>query len=825
MTTDYASILRSDYESILSRSSTGLRSCKEVLALVKERATIEEAYGTALIKQSRSAAGSLERGTARLGWYAFKSTTENLGRKHLELASHFAADCTALTYLRDRLTSSHKALVAEGATPLRECKATFTSLQRAKARYTKAARELDAFTLQNPSGVALASTSSASRLEDSAPETSTSKPLQMACDVQNGSAAYNECLRHHQEALRGFCGQLPRLLQDFEKVEGHRIDSLKMALKKLLSAQEAMLTAQRPLVYAAADMVDAIDRQDDVQQYTQELHCATRGPDIEQLLEEQARLFSLFEQSGVDGLGIARRVSIPSVPKSSVAATHVKEMDRATKVTSDFLGLSSGEVFHGGLVLQESATGQQLVAHEAMQLVQDREYMMPSDNRVVRISDTELLLEHETRIQVIPPRPAQGGSMMARPDDGDALGAQLDQASGFLRLASSEDMQCVISLRVTLQAPSDECQSLSPVAAAMSAPRPAVEAQTVLEFQLGKAGEALECSLACSPQVFIGLVNGTLSPSTAHIQQLIQTTNLPCLIRLAAHICERERFVAYASEASCVSRKGRISSQAEGSQVVGEEEERAAQAVGGGSGRESHEERSAQDIDNELVQIAKQQMRRMAEEGSDALNAGPANSVGFLMWSVLTSVGSEPTRATLWSNLRNLRSIRGTLPQTSSYRGVEDEPQAQGLDAAELLDVLGGDADLAQGFEFLPQAQPPSLPHIPDTRMDPRQPYVPTVSAEIFERLQAFLGCDWNGHVHISVQHERGVHTMTLAVTPQAARVLEGHSSSHPMLTVSARRDVLLDVLSGKLEVSLSLVAPVHRGAGRRLFTEAPDRF
>ena len=238
-----------------------------------------------------------------------------------------------------------------------------------------------------------------------------------------------------------------------------------------------------------------------------------------------------------------------------------------------------------------------------------------------------------------------------------------------------------------------------------------------------------------------------------------------------------------------------------------------------------HEERSAQDIDNELVQIAKQQMRRMAEEGSDALNAGPANSVGSLMWSVLTSVGSEPTRATLWSNLRNLRSIRGTLPQTSSYRGVEDEPQAQGLDAAELLDVLGGDADLAQGFEFLPQAQPPSLPHIPDTRMDPRQPYVPTVSAEIFERLQAFLGCDWNGHVHISVQHERGVHTMTLAVTPQAARVLEGHSSSHPMLTVSARRDVLLDVLSGKLEVSLSLVAPVHRGAGRRLFTEAPDRF
>lgn len=122
--------ISSDYESILNRSSSGLRSCKEVLALVKERMAIEEAYGTALIKQSRSSAGSLERGTARLGWYAFKSTTESLGRKHLELASHFAADCTALTYLRDRLISAHKALCSESSNTLKECKASVAALQR-----------------------------------------------------------------------------------------------------------------------------------------------------------------------------------------------------------------------------------------------------------------------------------------------------------------------------------------------------------------------------------------------------------------------------------------------------------------------------------------------------------------------------------------------------------------------------------------------------------------------------------------------------------------------------------------------------------------------
>ena len=43
-----------------------------------------------------------------MGLFAFKSKTESLGRRHLELASHHLADCTALTYLRDKLQSSHK---------------------------------------------------------------------------------------------------------------------------------------------------------------------------------------------------------------------------------------------------------------------------------------------------------------------------------------------------------------------------------------------------------------------------------------------------------------------------------------------------------------------------------------------------------------------------------------------------------------------------------------------------------------------------------------------------------------------------------------------
>ena len=61
----------------------------------------------------------------------------------------------------------------------------------------------------------------------------------------------------------------PRAPQDFEKLEGQRIDSFKMALKKLLSAQEAAVVAQRPLLFAATDMVDAIAREEDVGDFMQ----------------------------------------------------------------------------------------------------------------------------------------------------------------------------------------------------------------------------------------------------------------------------------------------------------------------------------------------------------------------------------------------------------------------------------------------------------------------------------------------------------------------------------------------------------------------------
>ena len=80
------------------------------------------------------------------------------------------------------------------------------------------------------------------------------------------------------------------------------------------------------------------------------------------------------------------------------------------------------------------------------------------------------------------------------------------------------------------------------------------------------------------------------------------------------------------------------------------------------------------------------------------------------MWNALTAVGSEPTRATLWTSLRTLRSPRTPLPaRPGQPGGAAEGEQARGLELSEIQEVLGGDTELAQGFAFLPQV--PSRAH------------------------------------------------------------------------------------------------------------------
>jgi putative sterol carrier protein len=285
------------------------------------------------------------------------------------------------------------------------------------------------------------------------------------------------------------------------------------------------------------------------------------------------------------------------------------------------------------------------------------------------------------------------------------------------------------------------------------------------------AAEAEACTLTCSPQAFIALVSGTLQPAAAVVRKQLQTSTLPALLQLMESVdWDRERFCGFVAEQASAERRGaqRAALDADLAKSGGGDDDVQSFRSSPDVMRRS---RSRASIDEEAVRLAKLEMRRMAEESGDA-SAGLAGG----LWTALSSMGGEATKSSwLLSGARLLRSAaRGTggVPEKLVEPDF-DEMEKQGLDDETLLSVLGGDGALTQGFLFLPMA---------------------------------FLGCDWSGMIHVSVQHDGGTHAMTLVVTPLGPTLLHGHTPRVPMLTVVARREVLLDILEGKLDATRAVV-------------------
>ena len=389
-----------DYDALVARSSSGLRTCKEALAFVQERTKIEEAYGQALVKQARSVAGTLERGTCRMGLYAFKAKTESVGKKHLELAAHFTTDCTALQYLRDKQANAHKGLANECAGFVADARKATSGLAKARARCAELSKKLDAALLVQPKG-----------------QPPPPQQQALAKELELAYAAANEAVRGTQLQAGQMCAKLPKLLADFEKGEGQRIDSLKWHQAVVLGAR-GDVAAQRPILYAAADMVDAIVTED-LAPLSKTTPAARRRSRTSppwtskgklRLDGQHAALVAAARRRGrrpvdgggadaVDGGGHAgrrrrgRRRRPPRRRRRDVAEVVAYDARGAHKtITADFVMLSKDDAFastDGGISLADVATGQRLRVTDAAQLVSG-----PSThterNTLTRVSNTQL---------------------------------------------------------------------------------------------------------------------------------------------------------------------------------------------------------------------------------------------------------------------------------------------------------------------------------------------------------------------------------------------------------------------------------------------------
>ncbi|XP_063066340.1 F-BAR domain only protein 2 isoform X2 [Engraulis encrasicolus] len=116
----------------------GQMSSKELADFIRERATIEEAYGRSMTKLAKSASNFSQLGTFAPVWEVFKSSTEKLAGCHLELVRKLGELVKEVQKYIDDQAKAHKKTKEEVASTLeavQSIQSTSQALQKAKENY------------------------------------------------------------------------------------------------------------------------------------------------------------------------------------------------------------------------------------------------------------------------------------------------------------------------------------------------------------------------------------------------------------------------------------------------------------------------------------------------------------------------------------------------------------------------------------------------------------------------------------------------------------------------------------------------------------------
>ncbi|KAL2100344.1 hypothetical protein ACEWY4_004738 [Coilia grayii] len=116
----------------------GHMSSKELADFIRERATIEEAYGRSMTKLAKSASNFSQLGTFAPVWDVFRSSTERLAGCHLELVRRLLELLKEVQKYIDDQAKAHKKTKEEVASTLeavQNIQSTSQALQKAKENY------------------------------------------------------------------------------------------------------------------------------------------------------------------------------------------------------------------------------------------------------------------------------------------------------------------------------------------------------------------------------------------------------------------------------------------------------------------------------------------------------------------------------------------------------------------------------------------------------------------------------------------------------------------------------------------------------------------
>lgn len=224
---------------------------------LQKRAQIESTYAKSLAKLCKDKAFSgedLEMGTLKDCWLSIRDETESCANKHDTLADEINALYEQMqTYLNEQ-RKNRKLLVANGDKITKELRGAERTESSAKTNYEKSKKKQDE------------ADDEVNKTNGTAKEAKAKKAAEQAGKkAEAADTEYREAVKQLQSSQQKFyVDEMPRVLDDLQKIEEDRVDKMREWLLGVVGLQESIPPAIASACENMRKSVESVDREADI---------------------------------------------------------------------------------------------------------------------------------------------------------------------------------------------------------------------------------------------------------------------------------------------------------------------------------------------------------------------------------------------------------------------------------------------------------------------------------------------------------------------------------------------------------------------------------
>lgn len=256
MSGTFADDLWDKFDAIIKQVRNGKNFTGTASKYLLKRAQIEREYAKSLHKlaQDKTFTGESELGTVRDCWQSTRDELADFSLKHENFATEMTKTVELMTAYLNEKKKYRKTLVANGDKLTRELRAAEAKESRAKQNYEAMKKKQEEVEDE------------ANKVSGTAKEAKAKKTAEAATKkAELADTEYRDAVKQLQSAQQKFYhDEMPKILEELQKLEENRMDSMKEWFLSVVASQEAIPPALSTASQNMRKVAEAIDRQADI---------------------------------------------------------------------------------------------------------------------------------------------------------------------------------------------------------------------------------------------------------------------------------------------------------------------------------------------------------------------------------------------------------------------------------------------------------------------------------------------------------------------------------------------------------------------------------